>query len=159
MIARIPSWLRVIIFLFGIWGIIEYYVDSGGQPAIIKYPEVGLILALVLFILDCTRIGVECHREDDVHFPDSRSTRALSGGQKTGFSLGFWFSFVQAPDQRSVDRGGRRNCVGPQLRWNSGAGQCSATLVGLYVLCHHNFRGGLSGSIPCCGGLHPDRGV
>ena len=51
MIARIPAWLRVIIFLFGIWGLIEYYVDSGEQPALVKYPEVGLILALVLFIL------------------------------------------------------------------------------------------------------------
>lgn len=51
MITRIPSWLRVILFLSGIWGVIEFYVDSGDQPAVVKFPQVALILGMVLLIL------------------------------------------------------------------------------------------------------------
>jgi cytochrome c oxidase cbb3-type subunit 3 len=47
----IPSWIRVPIIFFIIFGLIEYFVDSGKQPAFITYPVILLFLLLVLLIL------------------------------------------------------------------------------------------------------------
>lgn len=47
----IPSWIRVPIVFFIIFGAIEYFVDSGDKPAFIEYPAVLLFLLLVLLIL------------------------------------------------------------------------------------------------------------
>lgn len=50
-----PSWLRVPVIFFIIYGIVEYFVDSGEEPAFMKYPLIMLFLLLVLLIL----IGIE----------------------------------------------------------------------------------------------------
>ena len=47
----IPSWIRVPVLFFLIFGIVEYLVDSGEKPAFIEYPAVSLFLFLVLLIL------------------------------------------------------------------------------------------------------------
>ena len=47
----IPSFIRVPVIFFIIFGIVEYFVDSGNQPAFIEYPVVLLFLFLVLLIL------------------------------------------------------------------------------------------------------------
>ncbi|AXP79528.1 Cbb3-type cytochrome c oxidase subunit CcoP [Mariniflexile rhizosphaerae] len=47
----IPSWIRVPIVFFIIFGLTEYVIDSGEKPAFIKYPAVLLFLFLVLLIL------------------------------------------------------------------------------------------------------------
>ena len=46
-----PSYIRVPVIFFIILGIVEYMVDSGDEPAFLKYPEVMLFLFLVLLIL------------------------------------------------------------------------------------------------------------
>jgi len=46
-----PSYVRVPIVFFIIFGLVEYFVDSGEQPAFIKFPIVLLFLLLVLLIL------------------------------------------------------------------------------------------------------------
>ncbi len=47
----IPSYIRVPVVFFLIFGLVEFFVDSGNQPAFIKYPIVLLFLLLVLIIL------------------------------------------------------------------------------------------------------------
>lgn len=47
----IPSWIRVIVVFFIIFGLTEYIIDSGEKPAFIEYPVVSLFLLLVLLIL------------------------------------------------------------------------------------------------------------
>ena len=47
----IPSWIRVPIVFFIIFGTVEFFVDSGKKPAFIEYPVVLLFLFLVLLIL------------------------------------------------------------------------------------------------------------
>ena len=47
----IPSWVRVPVVFFIIFGLIEYFVDSGEKPAFIEYPVIMLFLLLVLLIL------------------------------------------------------------------------------------------------------------
>ncbi|MFH6769883.1 cbb3-type cytochrome c oxidase N-terminal domain-containing protein [Gaetbulibacter aquiaggeris] len=47
----IPSYIRVPVIFFIIFGLVEYFVDSGAQPAFIKFPIVLLFLTLILIIL------------------------------------------------------------------------------------------------------------
>lgn len=47
----IPSWVRVPIIFFIIFGAVEFFIDSGEKPAFIEYPIVLVFLFLVLLIL------------------------------------------------------------------------------------------------------------
>ncbi|WP_458629258.1 cbb3-type cytochrome c oxidase N-terminal domain-containing protein [Winogradskyella sp. PC D3.3] len=47
----IPSYIRVPVIFFAIAGLIEYFVDSGDQPAFIEQPMILLFLLLVLLVL------------------------------------------------------------------------------------------------------------
>lgn len=47
----IPSYVRVPLLFFIIWGLIEFFVDAGNEPAFIKHPVIMLFLLLVLLIL------------------------------------------------------------------------------------------------------------
>lgn len=44
-------WIRIPFFFFLIFGLMEYFIDSGSQPAIIAYPVTNIFLLLVLLIL------------------------------------------------------------------------------------------------------------
>lgn len=46
-----PLHVRVPLIFFGSAGILEYFIDSGDQPAFIKFPEITLLLGLILFII------------------------------------------------------------------------------------------------------------
>ena len=46
-----PQHVRVPLIFFASAGLLEYMIDSGDQPAFIKYPEVSGLLLLILFIL------------------------------------------------------------------------------------------------------------
>ncbi|MDO6597071.1 cbb3-type cytochrome c oxidase N-terminal domain-containing protein [Oceanihabitans sp. 2_MG-2023] len=50
----IPSWVRVPVIFFIIFGLVEYFVDSGSKPAFIEQPIIMLFLLLVLVILIAT---------------------------------------------------------------------------------------------------------
>ncbi len=47
----VPSWIRVPVVFFIIFGAVEFFIDSGEKPAFIEYPVVLLFLLLVLLIL------------------------------------------------------------------------------------------------------------
>ena len=47
----IPAYLRIIALFFIIFGLIEYFIDSGDRPAFIKFPMVNLILLVILVLL------------------------------------------------------------------------------------------------------------
>ncbi len=51
MKSLIPSYIRVPVIFFIIFGLVEYFIESGEQPAFIEYPAVLLFLFLVLLIL------------------------------------------------------------------------------------------------------------
>ena len=46
-----PLHVRVPLMFFGSAGILEYFIDSGDQPAFVKFPEITLLLGLILFII------------------------------------------------------------------------------------------------------------
>jgi cytochrome c oxidase cbb3-type subunit 3 len=47
----IPSYIRVPLVFFTIFGLIEYFVDSSNEPAFLKYPVIMLFLLLVFLII------------------------------------------------------------------------------------------------------------
>ncbi|MFD0796324.1 cbb3-type cytochrome c oxidase N-terminal domain-containing protein [Maribacter chungangensis] len=50
-----PWWIRVPLLFFTVFGLMEYFIDSGDQPAFIAYPIASLFLVFVLLLL----IGIE----------------------------------------------------------------------------------------------------
>lgn len=50
-----PWWIRIPVVFFLIFGLMEYFIDSGDKPAIIEYPITQFFLLMVLLIL----IGIE----------------------------------------------------------------------------------------------------
>ena len=50
----IPSWMRATVVFFIIFGLIEYFIDSGDEPAFLAQPIIMLFLVLVLLILIAT---------------------------------------------------------------------------------------------------------
>ncbi len=50
-----PWWIRIPVIFFLIFGLMEYFIDSGDKPAVLEYPIAGFFLVMVLFIL----IGIE----------------------------------------------------------------------------------------------------
>lgn len=45
------SWLRVVVTFFLVFGLMEYFVDSGNKPAFIAYPIAQFFLIMVLLLL------------------------------------------------------------------------------------------------------------
>lgn len=50
-----PWWIRIPLIFFTIFGLMEYFIDSGEQPAFIAYPMAALFLVFILLLL----IGIE----------------------------------------------------------------------------------------------------
>lgn len=54
----IPSYLRVLVIFFAVFGAMEYFIDSGDKPAFIKFPMVSLFLLVFLFLLIAIEITI-----------------------------------------------------------------------------------------------------
>lgn len=54
----IPAYIRVLVIFFAVFGAMEYFIDSGNQPAFIKFPMVSLFLLVFLFLLIAIEITV-----------------------------------------------------------------------------------------------------
>lgn len=51
MISRTPWWIRIPVMFFLIFGLMEYFIDSGDKPAIIEYPITQFFMLMILLIL------------------------------------------------------------------------------------------------------------
>lgn len=55
----IPAYVRVPVIFFFVFGAMEYFIDSGEQPAFIRYPMVSLFLFVFLFLLIAIEITIK----------------------------------------------------------------------------------------------------
>ena len=55
----IPSYIRVLVIFFAVFGAMEFFIDSGDQPAFIKFPMVALFLLVFLFLLIAIEITLK----------------------------------------------------------------------------------------------------
>ena len=51
MMSRTPWWIRIPVLFFIVFGLMEYFIDSGDKPAIIEYPITQFFMLMVLLIL------------------------------------------------------------------------------------------------------------
>ena len=54
----IPAYLRVLIIFFAVFAAMEYFIDSGNQPAFIKFPMVAVFLLVFLFLLIAIEVTI-----------------------------------------------------------------------------------------------------
>ncbi|SHI29719.1 cbb3-type cytochrome c oxidase N-terminal domain-containing protein [Algibacter luteus] len=81
---NIPSWIRVPIVFFIIFGAVEFFIDSGEKPAFIEYPAVMLFLLLVLLILIAIEAIVGALENVMLHkLDDEAKARFLAEKEKT----------------------------------------------------------------------------
>ena len=55
----IPAYVRVPVIFFFVFGAMEYFIDSGSQPAFIRYPMVSLFLFVFVFLLIAIEITMK----------------------------------------------------------------------------------------------------
>jgi len=54
----IPSYIRVLLLFFFVFGALEFFIDSGNKPAFLKFPMVSVFLFVFLFLLIAIEISL-----------------------------------------------------------------------------------------------------
>ncbi|MDD5151348.1 MAG: cbb3-type cytochrome c oxidase N-terminal domain-containing protein [Flavobacterium sp.] len=87
----IPAYLRVIIIFFAVFGAMEYFIDSGSQPAFIKFPMVSLFLLVFLFLLIAIEITVNAVDTITYHLLTEEQKTKLKEVNSVSFKESLWF--------------------------------------------------------------------
>lgn len=105
MMSRIPWWIRVPLLFFIVFGLMEYFIDSGDKPAFIEYPITQFFLLMVLLIL--IAIEVILKSVENVMFQtlnaDAQERYLIAKNKKVEFS---WWNtlYRKLTKSRSIDR-------------------------------------------------------
>lgn len=92
----IPSYVRVPLIFAIVFGAMEYFIDSGSQPAFIKFPMVALFLGVFLFLLVAIEIVVSAVDKVTYHLLTEEQKKQLEEAQSIPFTEGkFYQGIVQ----------------------------------------------------------------
>jgi len=83
----VPSWIRVSVVFFIIFGAVEFFIDSGAQPAFIKHPAVILFLLLILLILIAIEIIVSALENIMLHKLDDEAKAIFLAEKEKSFKF------------------------------------------------------------------------
>lgn len=81
-----PSYVRVPLIFAIVMGAMEYFIDSGSQPAFIKFPMVGLFLVVFLFLLVAIEIVVSAVDNVTYHMLTEEQKKQLEVAQSVSFT-------------------------------------------------------------------------
>jgi cytochrome c oxidase cbb3-type subunit III len=81
----IPPYLRVLVIFFAVFAAMEYFIDSGDQPAFIKFPMVSLFLLVFLFLLIAIEITVNAVDTITYHLLTEEQKAKLDEVNNLGF--------------------------------------------------------------------------
>nr|WP_315150060.1 cbb3-type cytochrome c oxidase N-terminal domain-containing protein [uncultured Flavobacterium sp.] len=81
----IPSYIRVLIIFFAVFGAMEYFIDSGDKPAFIKFPMVALFLLVFLFLLIAIEVTVNAVDTITYHLLTDEQKAKLAETNNLGF--------------------------------------------------------------------------
>ena len=81
-----PSYVRVPLIFAIVMGAMEYFIDSGSQPAFIKFPMVGLFLVVFLFLLVAIEIVVSAVDNVTYHMLTEEQKQQLEVAQSVSFT-------------------------------------------------------------------------
>ncbi|TYA92312.1 cbb3-type cytochrome c oxidase N-terminal domain-containing protein [Seonamhaeicola marinus] len=102
-----PSWVRVPVVFFIIFGVVEFFIDSGEKPAFIEYPVVLLFLFLVLLILIAIEAIVGALENVMLHKMDEEAkARFLADKEKSYQFTWFKKTYNKLLDQKPIEEEG-----------------------------------------------------
>lgn len=103
----IPSYIRVPVVFFIIFGIVEYMVDSGDKPAFIEYPAVSLFLFLVLLILIAIEAIIGALENVMMHRMDEDARARYIAAKEKGYKFTWWKRmYAKMTDSKAIEEEG-----------------------------------------------------
>ena len=82
----IPSYVRVPLIFAIVFAALEYFIDSGDQPAFIKFPMVSLFLVVFLFLLIAIEVVVSAVDKVTYHLLTDDQKKQLDEAQSLPFT-------------------------------------------------------------------------
>ncbi len=99
----IPSYVRVPLIFAIVFGAMEYFIDSGDQPAFIKYPMVLLFLGVFLFLLIAIEIVVSAVDKVTYHLLTDEQKKQLDEAQSLPFTESAFYQNLLSKLTRSKE--------------------------------------------------------
>ncbi|TDD98653.1 cbb3-type cytochrome c oxidase N-terminal domain-containing protein [Flavobacterium cellulosilyticum] len=87
----IPAYIRVLVIFFAVFGAMEYFIDSGEQPAFIKFPMVSLFLFVFLFLLIAIEITINAVDTITFQLLTDEQKAKLSFAENTSYKKSKWY--------------------------------------------------------------------
>lgn len=99
----LPAYVRVPLIFAIVFGAMEYFIDSGDQPAFIKYPMVLLFLGVFLFLLIAIEIVVSAVDKVTYHLLTDEQKKQLDEAQSLPFSESAFYQNIVKKLTRSKE--------------------------------------------------------
>jgi cytochrome c oxidase cbb3-type subunit III len=99
----IPSYVRVPLIFAIVMVAMEYFIDSGNQPAFIKYPMLSLFLVVFLFLLIAIEIVVSAVDNVTYHMLTDEQKKQLEEAQSIRFTEGKFYKSIMNTLTRTKD--------------------------------------------------------
>jgi cytochrome c oxidase cbb3-type subunit 3 len=96
----IPSYIRVLVIFFAVFGAMEYFIDSGDKPAFIKFPMVSLFLFVFLFLLIAIEITIKA--VDTITYQLLTEEQKAKLGEKSELAGKSWYSSLMEKMTQTV---------------------------------------------------------
>lgn len=96
----IPSYIRVLVIFFAVFGAMEYFIDSGDRPAFIKFPMVSLFLFVFLFLLIAIEITIKA--VDTITYQLLTEEQKAKLGEKSELAGKSWYSSLMEKMTQTV---------------------------------------------------------
>ena len=87
-----PNYLRVLVFFFAIFGAMEYFIDSGNQPAFVRYPITILFLVVVLVALIAVEAIITASNNVTYNLMTEEERRKYDLAQDAPLRITAWWS-------------------------------------------------------------------
>lgn len=87
----IPVYVRVPLIFFTLFGAMEFFIDSGDQPAFIKYPMVSLFLFVFLFLLIAIEITLSAVDNVMYHLMTDEQKKQQEEASSISFTEKEWY--------------------------------------------------------------------
>ncbi|MBJ6368705.1 cbb3-type cytochrome c oxidase N-terminal domain-containing protein [Snuella sedimenti] len=103
----IPSWVRVPVIFFFIFGLTEYFIDSGDKPAFVEYPIVlGFLLLVLLIIIAIEAIISALENVMLQKLDDEAKARFLEDRNKTYQFMWLKNTYIKLLGQKPIEEEG-----------------------------------------------------
>mgnify|MGYP001191764837 CR=1 FL=1 len=99
----IPSYVRVPLIFAIVFAALEYFIDSGNQPAFIKYPMVTVFLAVFLFLLVALEIVIGAVDKVTYHLLTGEQKKQLDEAQSLPFTESKFYQNIMGKLTRSKE--------------------------------------------------------